>query len=51
MSKSFNVGAAVLSILLGIVTIFIAGPKKVIKKKERTTQAPRKTAEKENLFI
>ncbi len=53
MSTSKTIGAIFVSLLLGAVTFFIASPKKVIKKKERSVTEPVDGGidQKEDLFI
>jgi len=48
MIKTRNIFTAIFSILLGLVTIFIAAPKKVIKKNQVNAQSSKKD---DNLFI
>jgi len=48
MIRSRNIFTAIFSILLGLVTIFIAAPKKVIKKNQIKAQSSKKE---DNLLI
>ena len=53
MSTSRTIGAIAVSLLLGAVTFFIATPKKVVKKKEKSFSEPIDggVEPKEDLFI
>lgn len=53
MSTSKTIGAIIVSLILGVVTFFIASPKKIIKKKEKEVAEPldENSKAKDNLFI
>jgi hypothetical protein len=54
MSRSRTIGTIIATLIIGLLTFFIAAPKKAVKKRQSSTSEPsskKKSRDKDDMFI